>query len=78
MMICITRIKMKIRKSASYSLLSIEESIKKNQSQHFFTDTSVLTKSESVKFLLIEKVICLFTDSPVKNYLSLKKFMKFD
>ena len=32
---------------------------------------SVLSKSESVKFLLIESVICLFTDSPVKKYISL-------
>ena len=31
----------------------------------------VLSKSESVKFLLIELVICLFTDSPVKKYISL-------
>ena len=29
----------------------------------------VLSKSESVKFLLIESVICLFTDSPVKKYI---------
>ena len=27
--------------------------------------------SESVKFLLIQSVICLFTDSPVKKYISL-------
>ena len=32
---------------------------------------SLLSKSESVKFLLIELVICLFTDSPVKKYISL-------
>ena len=31
----------------------------------------VLSKSESVKFLLIESVICLFTDSPVNKYISL-------
>ena len=31
----------------------------------------LLSKSESVKFLLIESVICLFTDSPVKKYISL-------
>ena len=30
-----------------------------------------LSKSESVKFSLIESVICLFTDSSVKKYLSL-------
>ena len=34
---------------------------------------SLLFKSESVKFLLIESVICLFTDSPVKKYISLLK-----
>ena len=27
----------------------------------------VLSKSESVKFLLIDSVLCLFTDSPVEN-----------
>ena len=32
---------------------------------------ALLSKSESVKFLLIESVICLFTDSPVKKYISL-------
>ena len=31
----------------------------------------LLSKSESVKFLLIESVICLFTDSPVIKYISL-------
>ena len=31
----------------------------------------LLSKSESVKFSLIESVICLFTDSPVKKYFSL-------
>ena len=31
----------------------------------------VLSKSESVKFSLIESVICLFTDSSVKKYFSL-------
>ena len=31
----------------------------------------LLSKPESVKFLLIESVICLFTDSPVKKYISL-------
>ena len=31
----------------------------------------VLSKSESVKFSLIESVICYFTDSPVKKYISL-------
>ena len=30
-----------------------------------------LSKSESVKFSQIESVICLFTDSPVKKYISL-------
>ena len=33
--------------------------------------TYVLSKSESVKFSLIELVICLFTDSSVKKYFSL-------
>ena len=33
--------------------------------------THVLSNSESVKFFLIESVICLFTDSPVKKYISL-------
>ena len=32
---------------------------------------TVLSKSESVKFSLIESVICLFTDSSVKKYFSL-------
>ena len=33
----------------------------------------VLSKSESVKFLLIESVICLFTDSSVKiKYCTIK------
>ena len=31
----------------------------------------LLSKSESVKFSLIESVICLFTDSSVKKYFSL-------
>ena len=31
----------------------------------------LLSKSESVKFLLIESVICLYTDSSVKKYFSL-------
>ena len=31
----------------------------------------LLSKSESVKVLLIELVICLFTDSPLKKYISL-------
>ena len=31
----------------------------------------VLSKSESVKFSLIETVICLFTDSTVTKYFSL-------
>ena len=31
----------------------------------------LLSKSESVKFLLIESVIYLFTDSPVKKYILL-------
>ena len=30
----------------------------------------LLPKSELVRFLLIESVICLFTDSPVKKYIS--------
>ena len=33
--------------------------------------TSILSKSESVKFSQIESVICLFTDTPVKKYISL-------
>ena len=33
---------------------------------------NILSKSESVKFILNnESVICLFTDSPVKKYISL-------
>ena len=32
---------------------------------------SLLSKSESVKFSLIELVICLFTDSSVQKYFSL-------
>ena len=32
---------------------------------------NILSISESVKFLLIESVIFLFTDSPVKKYISL-------
>ena len=32
---------------------------------------TLLSKSESVKFSLIESVICLFTDSSVKKYFSL-------
>ena len=50
--------------------------------QHFVTEFKkikkkfliinlLLSKSESVKFLLIESVICLFTDSPLKQYISL-------
>ena len=35
------------------------------------TIKKVLSKSESVKFSLIEPVICLFTDSSVQNYISL-------
>ena len=34
-------------------------------------DNNLLSKSESVKFSLIESVICLFTDSSVKKYFSL-------
>ena len=40
----------------------------------FFTSIekwTLLSKSESVKFSLIESVICLFTDSSVKKYFSL-------
>ena len=33
--------------------------------------TTLLSKSESVKFSLIESVIYLFTDSSVKKYFSL-------
>ena len=36
----------------------------------------ILSKSESVKFLLIESVICLFTDSSVKKYFSLSNHEK--
>ena len=36
-----------------------------------FQYVSALSKSESVKILLIESVICLFTDSSVKTYFSL-------
>ena len=36
---------------------------------NYFGD--LLSKSESVKFSLIESVICIFTDSPVKKYMSL-------
>ena len=36
-----------------------------------------LSKSESVNFLLIESVICLFTDSPMKKYFSLLKQLIF-
>ena len=36
-----------------------------------FDTLCVLSKSESVKFSLIESVICLFTDSSVKKYFSL-------
>ena len=32
---------------------------------------AVLSKSESVKFSLIESVVCLFTDSSVAKYFSL-------
>ena len=36
-----------------------------------FQEINLLSKSESVKFSLIESVICLFTDSSVKKYFSL-------
>ena len=36
-----------------------------------------LSKSESVKFSLIEPVICLFTDSSVQNYFSLWNHLIF-
>ena len=36
-----------------------------------------LSKSESVKFSLIESVICLFTDSSVKKYFSLSNQLIF-
>ena len=42
-----------------------------NRIVSLFKNSSVLSKSESVKFSLIEPVICLFTDSPVTKYLSL-------
>ena len=38
--------------------------------KNYFSHSS-LSKSESVKFSLIESVICLFTDSSVKKYFSL-------
>ena len=41
-----------------------------NKSGPIFS-SRILSKSESVKFLLIKSVICLFTDSPVKKYISL-------
>ena len=37
----------------------------------FFTLYHLLSKSESVEFLLIELIICLFTDSSVQKYFSL-------
>ena len=44
-----------------------------NQDFHFENSLKItkLSKSESVKFLLIESVIRLFTDSPAKKYISL-------
>ena len=47
---------------------------KKNR---FFENVTILSKSESVKFSLIESVICLFTDSSVKKYYSLLKQLIF-
>ena len=38
---------------------------------------NMLSKSESVKFSLIESVICLFTDSSVKKYCSLLNQLSF-
>ena len=38
---------------------------------NFSENSRTLSKSESVKFSQIEWVICLFTDSPVKKYISL-------
>ena len=37
----------------------------------------LLSKSESVKFSLIESVICLFTDSPVKKIFVTIKTVNF-
>ena len=36
-----------------------------------FIKSHLLSKSESVKFSLIESVICFFSDSSVKKYFSL-------
>ena len=35
------------------------------------SSTTILSKSESVKFPQIKSVICLLTDSPVTKYISL-------
>ena len=42
-----------------------------SSSFYFLVLKALLYKSESVKFSLIESVICLFTDSSVKKYFSL-------
>ena len=43
----------------------------------FHSSIYLLSKSESVKFSLIESVTCLFTDSPVKKYFSLSNQLIF-
>ena len=40
-------------------------------------ETIVLSKSKLVKFSLIESVICIFTDSPVKRIFSTVKSVNF-
>ena len=42
-----------------------------------FHQSDLLSKSESVKFSLIESVICLFTDSSVQKYFSLPNQLIF-
>ena len=45
---------------------------------YFITNLNILSKSESVKFSLIQTVICIFTDSPVKRIFSTVKSVNFD
>ena len=42
------------------------------------TKNTVLSKSELVKFLLIESVICIFTDTPVESIFSTVKSLNFN
>ena len=61
-----------ITSSFSIVLTLLQNDIESLMNFKGFVDLlNVLSKSESVKFSLIESMICLFTDSSVNKYFSL-------